>query len=510
MTSLATPPTTATTNEHAEPGPRQHVAATVAVAVLGVFVTYMPINGVSGALTTIASATDASTAQLQWISDAYVIPMAAAVLSGGVFGDLYGRRRIFSLGLGLTALGGLIAALAAVLGSAALPTLLGGQAVSGLGAGLLLPTTLALITHAVPDPRARARYIGLWAGGVSAGLALGPLLSGAVLEFAGWGWIFVPTAVLALGTLVYGHLRLPESKNPEGRRLDWPGQITAALAIAALIFGVIEGGAQGWSSTYAMTGLTVGILALAAFIVVERRAPAPLMDLRIFTTPGFGVAAFASLIALFSIVGITFLLSLYLGSVHGFSALEIGIRLFFMAGLSAVCNPLIGRLMGRIQPLLLLTTGLALAALAALLIAQTGPTTSFLDLIWRLAVFGVSVALMLTSVTVVSVNAVPWNLAGMAAASSTALRQFGGALGPAILGAIYTSCLADGHTPTTALHTALITTSILLAIGVLGCLAVLAATRRHPSHHSGMSHARGQRISRPPSKDASARQTVLS
>jgi MFS family permease len=457
-----------------------HIGATVAVAVLGVFAVYLPINGVAGALNDIAASTGAGTAELQWVSDAYVLPTAAAILSAGVFGDLYGRRRIFSLGLALTGTGGLVAALAGLLGSgAAMPVLWAGQAVSGLGAGLLLPTTLALIAHAVPDPHDRGRHIGLWAAGVAAGLALGPLVSGGILESGAWGWIFVPASALSFGTLVYGHLRLPESKSPEGRRLDWPGQITASLAMTGLIFGVIEGGSRGWTSAHALTSLAVGALALAAFLATERRAAAPLMDLRLFASPGFATAAFASVIALFATVGFTFLLSLYLGDVHHYSALEIGVRLFVFAGVSAVVNVPVGRLMRRVPPLALLTTGLAVATAAVFLFTRVGPGTGFLDLAWRLALLGVSVSLMLTSVTVVSVNAAPWNLAGMASATSTALRQFGGALSPAVLGSVYAGGLTGGGTPTSAFHTALLTVGGLLALGFLGCLAVLVTGLRH-------------------------------
>ncbi|MEU2563620.1 MFS transporter [Streptomyces longispororuber] len=457
----------------------RRVTATVTVAVLGVFTVYLPINGVAGALHDIADSTGAGTDQLQWVSDAYVLPMAAAILSAGVFGDLHGRRRVFSLGLALTGVGGLVAALAGLLGSgAAMPVLWAGQAVSGLGAGLLLPTTLALIAHAVPDTDGRGRHIGLWAAGVAAGLALGPLLSGGILEVAPWGWIFVPAATLSLATLVLGHRCLPESKSPEGRRLDWPGQLTAALAMVGLVFGAIEGGSRGWTSLTTVTSLAVGLLALAAFVAVERRAAAPLMDLRLFASPGFATAAFASVIALFATVGFTFLISLYLGEVHHHSALEIGIRLFLFAGVSAVVNVPVGRLMRRVPPLALLTAGLALATAAAFLFTQVGPGTGFADLAWRLALFGVAVSLMLTSVTVVSVDAAPWELAGMASATSTALRQFGGALSPAVVGSVY----AGGTTPTSAFHTALVTVGALLAVGFLGCLAVLVAGVRSDTH----------------------------
>ncbi|MFE7276806.1 MFS transporter [Streptomyces sp. NPDC057623] len=462
----------------AKPDSPNPVGTTVIIAVLGVFVTYLPINGVSGALTTIAQATHANTTELQWVTDSYVIPMAAAVLSGGVFGDLYGRRRVFSLGLILTAIGAVTAGLASLLGSAAVPTLWAGQAVSGLGAGLLLPTTLALIAHAVPDPRARGRYISIWATGIVGGLAAGPLICGAILEFADLGWIFLPTGLLAVTAGVFAHFTLPESKNAVGRQLDWPGQISATIGIASIIFGVIEGGAQGWGSPVAQAGFAVGAVSVAAFILFELRSPAPLMDLRLFRSTGFSVAAFSSLIALFAIVGITFLLSLYLGSGQPRSALEIGLRLIFVPGTAALVSPFAGRLVGMVEPVHVLTAGLVVGAVGTLLLANIDTSTSFPDLAWRLAVFGVSVALMLTSGTVVSVNSAPWHLAGMASAASTAMRQFGGALGPAILGSIYVGQLHNGGSAASGLRAALLTTGVLLSTGAVGCVATVLVSRR--------------------------------
>src|SRR6201991_749731 len=201
------------------------VGLTIALAVLGVFVTYVPITAVSVSLTTIGAATGGSTTDLQWVTDGYIIPMAATILSAGVFGDLHGRRRVYLIGMALTVLGTVIAAVAGTLsGLSALHLLWTGQAVTGVGAGLLLPTTLALIAHAVPDLRARARYVAMCATGLVLGIAGGPLTWGTIVRCAGWGWVFVPDVGLALVAGVLAAWHLPESKAPDGRQLDWPGQ----------------------------------------------------------------------------------------------------------------------------------------------------------------------------------------------------------------------------------------------------------------------------------------------
>ena len=481
MSSNTTTTASAGTGQWAVPARPAGFGVTIGLAVLGVFVTYVPITGVSVALDTISRATGAGTSDLQWISDAYIIPMAAAVLSAGVFGDIHGRRRVFSIGMVLTVVGAVIAGLSSVAGDAAVYVLWGGQAVSGLGAGLLLPTTLALIAYAVPNPMERGKYVGMWATGMVVGLAVGPLLSGVILTFAGWGWIYAPIGVLAIVAGLIAHVKLPESKNPAGRHLDWPGQITATIAIASSIYGVIEGGSKGWGSLEAVIGLAVGAVALVLFLIAESRSTAPLMDLKLFRSTAFSAAGLSALIALFSVVGTMFLLSLFLGSVQHLEPLEIGVRLLFVTGVAAIANPLTARLMTRVKPLLILAAGLLLCGAAVLMLTSVTDTTSFGALIWRLAVFGVSLSLMLTPVSIVAINSVPWQQAGMASAANTALRQYGGALGPAVLGAIYVGQLTDGRTPSAALHTALITNTVLLAVAVLACIIAAFVTKAEPA-----------------------------
>jgi MFS family permease len=446
------------------------VALTIALAVIGVFVTYVPITSVGVSLTTIGQATGATTSDLQWVSDAYIIPMAAMILSAGVFGDLHGRRRVFLIGMAMTVLGAAIAGFASTLdANASLHVLWAGQAVTGAGAGLLMPTTLALIAHAVPDLQARARYIAMWATGLVAGLAVGPLIAGAILEHAGWGWIFAPIGGLALLAAALAVARLPESKAPEGRHLDWPGQLTATLAITASIFGVIEGGQVGWGSPRAVIGLAAGALALVAFLVAERRSSSPLMRLELFRSPAFSAAGFAALVALFALVGSLFLLSLFFGRGQHLSALEIGVRLLFINGVTALANPFVGRLLARRSAIAVLAFGLALGAVAMLLLTGLETDTSLAGASWRLAILGVADAFILSAVAVAAIHAAPHRLAGMAAAGNTALRQYGGALGPAVLGVIFSSRIAAGADIASAFHTAILITAVLLLVAALAC-----------------------------------------
>lgn len=470
-------------------GPRraESVGLTVALAVVGVFVTYVPITAVSISLTAIGESTGASTSDLQWVSDAYIIPMAATILSAGVFGDLHGRRRVYLFGIALTVLGAATAGVAGALdGRSALHLLWIGQAITGAGGGIMLPTTLALIAHAAPDLRERGRYVGMWSAGLVGGLAIGPLLSGLILEHAGWGWIFAPTLVLGIGLFAVAAARLPESSSPEGRRMDWPGQITATLAIAVGIYGVIEGGQAGWDAPQTIAGLTIGAVSLVAFLWIEARSSSPILRLDLFRSPEFSASGFAALVALFALVGTGFLLSIYLGGTQHLSPLEIAVRMLFLNGVTGVASPLVGRVIGRVAPVTVLVAGLGLGAVAMVLLTGVQADTSFGGLAWRLTPLGIAQALMLSAVSVAAIQSVPHALAGMAAAANTALRQTGAALGPAVLGVIFAAGVAGSAGATAALHTGMVVNAVLLLVALAACLASMRAraevraTPRHP------------------------------
>jgi MFS family permease len=456
---------------------------TIALAVFGVFVTYVPITGVSVTLTTIRESTQGGTSDLQWVTVAYTIPLAATILSAGVFGDLYGRRRVYLLGMALAATGAAIAAVAGTRdGQEALRVLWAGQAIGGIGAGLLLPTTLALIAHAVPDLHDRAKYVALWASGLALGLAVGPIVAGVVLEAASWGWVFVPVVGLSSFAGVVAWRWLPESKSPEGRHLDWPGQVLATVAIAASIFGVIEGGRLGWGSTLAIGGLAAGGVALAWFLVVELHTPLPLVEVRLFRSPAFTAAGVAALVSLFAIVGTFFVLGIFFGTQQDLSPLEIGYRLLFINLVTALVNPVAGRAMRRFPPLAVLAFGLGLGAVAMLLLVDLGPETSLGGAAWRLSVMGIADAFMVSTVAVAAIGSVPHRRAGMAAATNTAMRQYGAALGPAVLGAILVGELAGGGTAATGLRAAFQVNAGALGLAAVVCaVALLTSARRRPS-----------------------------
>lgn len=473
--SSLTPPMTDSTAPERQP---VSIRRMVTVAVLGVMMAQLPINLVSVSLTTIAADTGASTSGLQWVQSIYILAMSAAVLSAGVIAENIGRRKVMVIALWLMVAGSLLGGLASLAGDLSMPMLWTGQALSGLGGGALLPTTLGTIAMAVPDPRKRGGYMALWGAGTTAGLAVGAVVAGLILKVGGWGWIFLPSFLAAVLIAVITQVSIPESETSRPG-MDVPGQIFATLAIIGLIFGVIQGGAQGWFSPTALLGYAVASVFLLLFIYRELHTYAPLMDLRVFANPGFSAASFAAMMALFSVVGVGFLLALFLGSAKQLEPLGIAAYVALIPGTAFIVSPLVGKLLAKIPANVALTIGLVLAAIGTFFIAQTDETTAYVNAVWRLVIFGAAISIMFASVATVAVNSVPLKQAAMAGATNTVVRQIGGALGPAIIGSIYATQLAGGASASAAFGAALVVTTVLLIIAaVLVFLASIVGSKK--------------------------------
>ncbi|MGW1783397.1 MFS transporter [Streptomyces sp. NPDC002143] len=423
--------------------PQERRAATLVMACVGVFVAYLPVTTVSASLPAIQRALGASTSQLSWVSDAFVLPMAALILTAGVFGDVHGRKKVFQAGLALSGLGALVA-----LCAQNVQTVWAGQALAGLGSAALLPTTLALISHAVPDPRERGKFIGLWATALTAALALGPIIAGVILDHFDWRWIYLlPVPVSLLATAAAAKL-LTDSRAPGSRRLDWPGQITAALTITALVYGIIEGGAESFTDVKVMVALFAAAVAAVAFVMVERRSASPMLDLSLFRSPAFTATTLIAMISFLGLIGFFFALSLYFGMVQHLSTLDAAWRLLMVSMVPLVLGAPVGKLVHRVSPRLLIPGGLLVVTAGLLSLTDIAADTSFGSLAWRLALLGLGMAFVITPMTATAVSSVPFHQAGMAAAGNNAFRQVGAALGPAILGALLSTKAVDalpGH-----------------------------------------------------------------
>ena len=407
-------------------------SATVALACVGVFVSYLPVVGVSTALPVIQQALSASTAGLQWITDAFILPTASLLLTFGIVGDLYGRRKVYLAGLSLTVLGCLIALTAQGVAQVCV-----GQALSGVGTAALLPSTIGLIAHVCPDRKTRSRAIAAWTASLGLGLTLGPLFNGQILEHVGWRWIFLPTLLLGAVATAIGASTLADSRSERERHLDLPGQVLAIAGIAGMVYGVITGGSTGWGSPLVLGAFLVAGVAMAGFVLVEMDS-FPMLDMQLFRSGAFSGAAIVMVILLFAQVGLVFALSEYFGLVHHASAWDIGVRLIAVNGFTVLLSPLVGRILNRLAAGFVMFAGLVIAGVGAMLVTIIKADTSTGKAALVIAVLGVGIALAMAPITTIAVNSVPRQLAATAGSANNALRQIGSALGPAIFGAILT------------------------------------------------------------------------
>ncbi|MGX5210434.1 MFS transporter [Streptomyces violaceus] len=389
-----------------------------------------------------------SASELTWITDAFLVPVTVLELTFGLLGDMFGRRRLLVGGSVLVAVGFVVCVLTP--GPEAghgtrLAVLWTGQIIAGIGAAAVIPTTLAMIAAGTHTPRARARSISVWAAALSMGSVLSPLACGLVAQSqfgswpdSGWRWAFIVVVVLAAVSAVLAFVLAKDSKSPEGRSLDWPGQITIAVAAVALLFAVIQGPTSGWGSIEVIGGFAVAAVFLVAFVLAERRSASPLLQLDLFANRNFTVAAIVTVVGMFCYLGTGYVTSIRLTAIQGFTPLKASLAFIVFNGVSALIQvPIASRLIERYDPKWVLGGGLLLLGagdfwMASIPIGRQSVT----PLIAPLVVAGAGVAFVLSAVTAVVINTVPHNLAGMAAGWTSLLRDFGFTLGPAVVGAI--------------------------------------------------------------------------
>ncbi len=371
---------------------------------------------------------------LQWIVDAYVLMFASLLLTGGTLGDIYGRKRLFLGGLTVFTVASFLCGIA--------PNLLFlilARGLQGVGAAALMPGTLSILTTTFPDPRERAQAIGIWAGVSGLALALGPIVGGLLVDTLGWQSVFflnVPIGILAFFVVVRV---VAESKHPEGRSVDLPGQILAIGWLGALTYALIEGNTKGWTSPLILTLLFGAAAGLIAFLLVERSSKSPMLQLSFFRNRTFTAANTVAAMISFGMFGMFFFLSLFMQEILGYSAVGAGIRFLPTTACIIVTAPLAGRLAGRVGSRVPMTIGLALCGTAMLILHGITPTSTYGDFWWALPLMGIGMGLTMTPMTAAVMGTVPMQRAGMASATTNTSREVGGVFGIALLGAILTA-----------------------------------------------------------------------
>ncbi len=395
---------------------------------------------VNNALPRIGQQLHAGVSGLQWVVEGYSLVYAALLLTGGTLGDRYGRKRIFLGGLALFTAGSAAAALSGSIG-----LLIAARTLQGLGAALLTPGSLSILRHVFTDEKERARAVGLWSGVSAVGLAIGPVLGGPMVDAFGWAsvfWINVPIG--AAGLLLAARV-LPEFAG-RARRVDLPGQLLSALGFGALVYALIEGPARGWTDTRVLAFAAAAAVALPAFVAVELRTADPMLDLGFFRDPVLSGAALSGFMVSFGVFGASFFLPLLMQDVLGWTPSNAGVAGLPMTAMIVVAAPLSGALTARYGPRILLVTGLALCAVALGGLSFYGEHAHYPQYLWVLLTMGIGMGMTFTPVSIMVMQRVPLAQAGMASATLNMLREIGGVVGVAVLGAVLTSRLAATST----------------------------------------------------------------
>lgn len=406
-----------------------------------------------------------SSSQLTWISDSFLVPITLLELSFGVFGDLFGRKRLLVGGALVLALGEALSVLTPGAGSSTgtrVLVLWVGQIIAGIGAAALFPTTLAIVAAGTHTAAERARTITIWAAALSLGAVISPVVGGAIVKIdwggdpnASWRWALL--VVVALGLISASvSLAARDSSAPEGRSLDWPGQVTIAIALFALLFGVIQAPTVGWSGTEVLAGFVVAAVCFVAFVVAELHTETPLLELRLFRDRPFAIAATVTLLAMFATLGTGYATSIRLTAIQHFSPLQTSAAFVLLNGMALVLMPITRRALEFAEPRWVLGAGAILLGAGdfwlAAIPAENGSLTGVLPPCF---VSGLGFALAISAVSAVMVNQAPHHLAGMASAATSMIRDLGFTLGPAVIGTISLGIAAGTVSDKLAAHPSL-------------------------------------------------------
>jgi EmrB/QacA subfamily drug resistance transporter len=405
---------------------------TLAVSSLAIFMVSLDNLVVTNALTSIREDLGASLEALEWTVNAYTLAFAVFLLTGAALGDRFGRRRMFLVGLGIFTAASAAAALAP-----STDALIGARAVQGLGAAILAPLSLTLLSTAAPAEK-RGLALGIWSGVSGLGVALGPLVGGAVIEGISWQWIFWLNIPVGLVLAPLAVRRLGESHGPAGR-LDIAGLGLASAGLLGVVYGVVRGNPSGWGSLEVVGSIATGAALLALFVAWELRAQAPMLPLRFFRSRQFAATNGVSFAMTFGIFGSIFLLAQFFQSVQGYSPLEAGLRTLPWTGMPMLVAPIAGILSDRLGSRPLMATGLFLQAIAITWLAVVSePDVAYSMLVPAFVLGGTGMAMVFAPAANAVLSAVRPEEAGQASGANNAIRELGGVLGVAVLAAIFT------------------------------------------------------------------------
>ncbi|HET6642951.1 MAG TPA: MFS transporter [Gaiellaceae bacterium] len=450
---------------------------TLAAVSLGLFMIMLDNTVVNVALPSIERDLSARLSELEWIVSGYALTFAAFLLTGGKLADLLGRRRIFVIGLAVFGGASLACALAPGAGF-----LIGARVVQGVGAALMNPATLSIITATFPA-RQRGTAIGIWVGVSATALAIGPLVGGLLTEHAGWSSIFYVNVPIAAVAIVASFLLIDESQDTSReQRLDLPGLVSSGLGLFALTYALIEANNHGWTSSRIVGAFAVAAVSLAAFIVLELRQRLPMLDLSLFRSGTFAGANTVLLLVTLAMFGIFFFVSLYMQNILGYSAVQAGAAFLPLTLLVVLVAPIAGRLSDRLGSRALMAIGMTLVTIQLLYFSRLGVHESFWALVPGMLLGGIGMPLVMTPASAAALSGVAVDKAGVGSAVLNTSRQVGGSIGIALMGAIMAHEIGGSRAPESFVHGFSVALIVAAAIAAAGALVALTTIRSHADH----------------------------
>ena len=407
---------------------------TLGAVAVGLFMIMLDNTIVNVALPSIERSLHMSISSLEWIVTAYALTFAALLITGGKLGDLLGRRKMFTAGLVVFTLASLACGLAPSAG-----VLIAARAVQGVGAAVMSPATLSIITATFP-PKERGQAIGIWAGVSALALAIGPLVGGLIVDNISWHWIFYVNVPVGIVGIIVSRLVIAESRDTSHEQsVDLPGLVTSSGALLALSYALIEGNRHGWASPEIISLFVVAAVLLAVFIRLELRQRLPMLDLGLFKIGGFVGANTVAMLVSLGMFGVFFFISLYVQNVLGYSPTKAGAIFLPMTILIILIAPIAGKLSDRVGPRWLMGAGMSILGVSLLLYQRIGLHTGFWSLLPQLVLGGIGMALTMSPMTSAAMASVPVDKAGVGSGVLNSFRQVGGSLGIALMGAILLS-----------------------------------------------------------------------
>jgi EmrB/QacA subfamily drug resistance transporter len=441
---------------------------TFAISSIAVFMVTLDNLVVTTALPVIRTDLHAGLSSLEWTVNAYTLTFAVLLLTGAALGDRFGRRRVFSIGLGIFTLASAAAALAPSIGA-----LDAARALQGVGGAIVLPLTLTILAAGVPENR-RGVFLGAWGGISGLAVAFGPLVGGAVVSGISWHWIFWLNVPIGLVLIPLALRQLDESHGPFGS-VDLPGLGLVSAGLFGIVWGLVRGNSVGWSSAEIVGSLVAGALVLAAFVAWELRAEHPMLPMRFFGNRTFALANVASMLMSFGMFGSVFLLAQFFQTVQGYSPLGSGLRILPWTAMPMIVAPIAGALSDRLAPSRIIGTGLALQAIGLGWIAAVStPTTPYIDLVLPFAISGIGMGMFFAPIANVVLRAVRSEEEGQASGANNAIRELGGVFGVAVLASVFShyggygsgTSFVDGLTPAVWVGAVVVAVGAIAAFGI--------------------------------------------